>query len=91
MLGFVTIAFVKRQVGFTQAHRWGLWNERNPAADATVGRKRASRERHKDSDDSIRQLFAELPEDVRVIIQMGLFYTLGISEVLGPKKAGNAG
>ena len=68
---------------FTQAHRWGLWNERNPAADATVGRKRAARERHNISEDAIRELFRELPEDVRVIIQMALFFTLTISEILG--------
>jgi len=68
---------------FTQAHRWGWWNERNPAADATVGRKRAARERHNINDDHIRELFAALPEDVRIIVKMGLFFTLTISEILG--------
>lgn len=68
---------------FTQAHRWGMWNERNPAEDAIVGRKRAVRERHNINDQSIRELFAALPEDVRSILEMGLFYTLSVSEILG--------
>lgn len=68
---------------FTLAHRWGLWTGGNPAQNAIVGRKRPARERRNISDDQIRQLFAELPEDVRLIVQMSLFFTLRISEVFG--------
>jgi len=66
---------------FTQAHRWGWWTEHNPAMDATVGRRLPAREKRNVSDDQIRELFGELPEDVRTILQM--FFMLRISEIFG--------
>lgn len=68
---------------FAKAERWGYWKDRNPAQLANPGRKRAVRPRRKLTEEQIGLLLAELPEDVRAIVEMGLFYTLRISEILG--------
>ncbi len=68
---------------FTQAERWGWWKEKNPAIDATVGRQRAKREKKYIKPEQLKELFAELPNDVRMICLMALSCTLRISEVLG--------
>jgi len=68
---------------FTQAAKWGYWQEKNPAMDVYVGRQRAVREKRKLTDEQTRELLAALPEDVRLICMMSLFCTLRISEVLG--------
>jgi hypothetical protein len=67
---------------FTQAAKWGYWQEKNPAMDVYVGRQRAVREKRKLTDEQTRELLAALPEDVRLICMMSLFCTLRISEVL---------
>lgn len=51
--------------------------------DATVGRKRAVRERRKLTIEETRALLAELPADVRLICETALYCTPRISEVLG--------
>lgn len=68
---------------FAQAERWGLWRERNPAIAATVGRRRAVRERRKLTVEQTAVLLAALPADVALICKTALFCTLRISEVLG--------
>ena len=68
---------------FTQASKWGYWQEKNPAIDVYVGKQRAVREKRKLTDEQTRQLLNALPEDVRLICMMALFCTLRISEVLG--------
>lgn len=68
---------------FSQAERWGYWKERNPAHLATVGRKRAAREKRKLTDEETRALLAALPYDVRIIVLVALFCGCRISEVLG--------
>jgi integrase len=68
---------------FTQASKWGYWQEKNPAIDGYVGKQRAVREKRKLTDEQTRQLLDALPEDVRLICMMALFCTLRISEVLG--------
>ncbi len=68
---------------FTQAARWGYWQEKNPAAAVKVGKQRAVREKRKLTDEQARRLLDALPEDVRLICMVALFCTLRISEVLG--------
>jgi integrase len=68
---------------FTKARDWGFWRELNPAEGAEVGRKRAVRERRKLTDEQTRQVLASLRPDVRLIIEVALFCTLRISEILG--------
>ena len=68
---------------FNKAGDWGYWKEQNPALRANVGRKRAERSRTNYTDEELRSLLAALPEDVRRIIEMALFFALRISEVLG--------
>jgi integrase len=68
---------------FTQARKWGYWQEVNPAQDATVGKKRAAREPVKLEIEQTRALLAKLPADVRILCEVALYCTLRISEVLG--------
>ena len=68
---------------FTKADDWGYWQDRNPVQRVTVGRKRAVREKRKLTDEKQRLLLNTLPGDVRDIIEMALFFTLRISEILG--------
>jgi integrase len=68
---------------FTQAIRWRFWSDRNPIDGVVVGRKRMVREKHNVTDGRIRELFAELPEDVRMLVLMGRSFTLSISEIFG--------
>lgn len=68
---------------FTQARKWGYWQELNPAMDVTVGRERATREHVKLTIQETRALLDELPDDVRRICEVALYCTLRISEVLG--------
>ena len=68
---------------FTQARKWGVWKEHNPALDANVGRRRSAREKRKLSLEQTRMLLGSLQEDVRLICMVALFCTLRISEVLG--------
>jgi integrase len=68
---------------FTQAMKWGYWKDANPALLADAGKARAVREQKKLTDDETMRLLAALPADVSVIVQVSLFCTLRISEVLG--------
>ena len=68
---------------FTQADKWGYWQEKNPALNVSVGKQRAVREKRKLTDEQTRHLLEALPEDVRLICMVALFCTLRISEVLG--------
>jgi integrase len=68
---------------FSQAAKWGLWKEKNPALAASVGRKRTVREKRKLSIEETQRLLAALPDDVRLICQVALFCALRISEVMG--------
>ena len=68
---------------FTQAGKWGLWREKNPALHVSVGRKRPVRDKRKLTEEETRRVLKALPEDVRLICMMALFCTLRISEVLG--------
>jgi integrase len=68
---------------FTQAAAWGFWRDRNPVEHVSVGKKRASREKRKLTDDQTRKLLAYLPGDVRLMCCTGLFCTLRVSEMLG--------
>lgn len=68
---------------FTQARKWGVWKEQNPAMDANAGRPRPAREKRKLTDDQTRLLLAALPFDVRLIVLVALSCALRISEVLG--------
>src|SRR5437773_12342866 len=66
---------------FTQAHRWGWWTEHNPAMDATVRRRLPTPKKRNVRDHHIRELFGEVPEDVRMILQLS--FTLRITETFG--------
>jgi integrase len=68
---------------FTQARKWGWWQEQNPALDVTVGKQRAVRVPVKLTTEQTRALLASLPEDVRMICEVALYCTCRISEVLG--------
>lgn len=68
---------------FTQARKWGWWQEINPAIDVTVGKQRAARVPVKLSTAQTRALLASLPDDVRMICELALYCTCRISEVLG--------
>ena len=68
---------------FTQARKWGLWKDGNPALDATVGRRKDAREKRKLTVEQTRNLLDSLPEDVRQICEVALYCTLRISETLG--------
>lgn len=68
---------------FTKATAWGYWKEANPAILATAGKEKPVREHKKLSIEDTQRLLAALPEDVGLIVQVSLFCTLRISEVLG--------
>lgn len=68
---------------FTQAERWGLWKEKNPALAVTVGRKRMKRILRKLTIAETRALLESLPSDVRLGCETALYCALRISEVLG--------
>jgi integrase len=68
---------------FTVAKKWGLWTGDNPARYVSIGRKRAVREKRKLTAGETRALLAALPGDVAIIVMLGLFCTLRISEILG--------
>ncbi|MGB9454641.1 MAG: tyrosine-type recombinase/integrase [Bryobacteraceae bacterium] len=68
---------------FTKAIEWGRWKDRNPIERVHVGRKQAVREQRKLTDDETRRLLGALPADVRLVVCVGLFCTLRISEILG--------
>jgi integrase len=68
---------------FTQARKWGWWQEVNPALDVTVGKQRPVREPAKLTTEQTIALLAALPEDVRLICEVALYCTCRISEVLG--------
>lgn len=68
---------------FTVAKKWGMFAGENPAKLASIGRKTPVREKRKLTARETRALLAALPGDVRMIVMMGLFCTLRISEILG--------
>ena len=68
---------------FTQAERWGLWKDKNPALAVTVGRKRIKRALRKLTTGETRALLESLPVDVRLVCETALYCALRISEVLG--------
>jgi integrase len=67
---------------FTKAIDWGVWKDANPIERVHVGPKIAVREQRKLTDEEMRRLLAALSEDVRMIVCVGLFCTLRISEIL---------
>lgn len=68
---------------YSTAIRWGMYDGRNPAAHARIGRKKAKREQRKLSTMDIRRLLERLPADVRLIVGVCVSCGLRISEVLG--------
>jgi integrase len=68
---------------FTQAERWGIWKERNPAKYVTLGRPRPVRLKRKLTEQQTQDLILALPEDVQLLVVASLTGTLRISEVLG--------
>lgn len=70
---------------FTVAKKWGEWTGENPVKLVSIGRKKTVREQRKLSTAETRALLVALPPDVRMIVQVALFCTLRISEILGLK------
>jgi integrase len=68
---------------FEAARKWGFHEDRNPARDATAGRRRPKREKRKLSIEQTRALLDALPAGVAEMCMVTLFCTLRISEVLG--------
>jgi integrase len=68
---------------YTKAIEWGRWKDVNPIERVHCGRRRAAREQRKLTDEQTRRLLAALPADVRLVVCVGLFCTLRISEILG--------
>lgn len=68
---------------FAYAIKWKLYQDDNPIAAVSVGKKHLVREKRKLTDDQTRRLMAALPGDVRNMCHVALFCTLRISEVLG--------
>ena len=68
---------------FSTAQRWDVWDGRNPAQRAHVGRRKQVREKRKLTTQDMRLLLESLPADVRIIATLALSCTLRISEVMG--------
>lgn len=68
---------------FSKAERWGLWEGRNPARGALIGRKRAVRVPRKMTVEQMKRLLESLRPDVALLCKLLLFTTLRISEAMG--------
>ncbi|MEO5952160.1 MAG: tyrosine-type recombinase/integrase [Chloroflexia bacterium] len=70
---------------FTKAGDWGYWQERNPTARTSVGRKRPKRERRILTDDQYRHLLSVLPATIRLMVETAVSTGMRISEIIGLK------